>query len=318
MTSASRIRALGPLSALLVSGPALVTIGMVAAPQGLALGAPGAFSLLLVALLPWPLCLWASSPAPATPPAAGSAPARAPSTELQTAAPAWADDPRLRFVASMGHDLRSPLNSMLGFADLLQMTAGPADAAQADSVEIIRQRTRDLLTVIDDMLLWARLESGGLRLEPRSVQVRDLMDRAAAAAEDRSAGRGLSVRCSYPTGTPRVQADAERVVQALVALMYDAIQSPQSVEVELRARHVGEAVVVDVHDPALLIRSADHEDFFEAFRPSFAPSGQRVAGLGVGVACARAFIRAHGGELSLQTAEGEGTTFTMQLPVSAC
>lgn len=317
-TSTRPLRSLGPLRALLVSGPVLVALALLLSGAASAMTAPAVFALLLVALLPWPLLRWAASDRAGSTVPPRNAASVSSSTELAPSPAPWADDPRLRFVASMGHDLRSPLNSMLGFADLLQMTAGPQDAGQADSVEIIRQRTRDLLVVIDDMLLWARLESGGLRMRPEAVGVRELMDQAAAVARERSGGRGLSVRCDYPNGRPQAHADAERVVQALVALMHDAIRSPNPVEVDLSARQVGDAIVVDVHDPALLIRSADRADFFEAFRPSFAPSGQRVAGLGVGVACARAFIRAHGGELSLQTAEGEGTTFTMQLPVSPC
>lgn len=307
---------------LLLPGPLLC--GLV-----VALGAPGltgadhgyrVLALVLTAVAPWWLWLRYA-------PTAASCPGSP--RQLQAAgtgvvgnaepqdgpAPGHDADPRLQFVASMGHDLRSPLNAMLGFADLLQMTAGPDDRAQADSIEVIRQRAGDLLVLIDDMLLWARLESGGLQLSPSDEQVHVLLQRAADLAVQRSGARGLRVRCQVPTSLPTVRVDAERVVQAIVALLHDAVVATSPGPVQLSAHLTRQGVRIEVYVPDLLIRTADQEAFFEPFRPSFAPSGQRVAGLGVGVACARAFIHAHGGELSLTTGQDRGTTFSMVLPV---
>lgn len=303
---------------LLLSGPLLATLAAMLGDMPASGPEHGVRVLALVLTALAPSALWlrfapdASRAEDARPPAAagtGAGPTLAPGA-------GWGGDPRLQFVASMGHDLRSPLNAMLGFADLLQMTAGPDDAAQADSVEVIHQRTSDLLVLIDDMLMWAKLESGGLTLRASEVAVPVLLQRASELATARSGARGLTVQRHCPPSLPAVAVDTERVVQAIVALLHDAVHATRPATVKLAARLTRDGVVVEVHDPQLLVRSADQDAFFEPFRPSFAPSGQRVAGLGVGMACARAFIRAHGGELSLTTEAGRGTTFAMVLPVA--
>lgn len=222
---------------------------------------------------------------------------------------------RVNFVASMGHDLRAPLNNMLGFADLLIMDeSDPHASSQRASVEMIRQRTLDLLTLIDEILDWARLEAGRLKLDPKQVEVGELVAGALELAEHRSAGRPLDIRLASIHAGLMVQVDRARVEQAIVAVMGDAIRNGQGDPVYVSAEVGSNRVVVVVRDPNLLVREEDQARFFEAFRPSYAPSGKRIAGLGLGVACARALLQAHGGDVSFVSRAGAGTVFKLALP----
>lgn len=225
---------------------------------------------------------------------------------------------RVGFVASMGHDLRGPLSSMLGFAELLLHDESPEAETQRKSVQTIFQRTMDLLTLIDEMLDWARMEAGRISLVPAPLSCPQVLSEVRALAEKRSAGRGLQVHTEALGTLPEVQGDLRHLARAIVAVLGDAIVAGSQEPVVIRAEPAAEGgVAIRVHDPTLLIREEDRTRFFEAFRPSYAPSGKRISGLGLGAACAKALIDAHGGELSFESTRAEGTIFRIWLPPAA-
>ena len=233
------------------------------------------------------------------------------------------DTERLRtsFVAAMAHDLRGPLNAITGFSDLLVMEKHDVVApAQRASVDIIRRAAQDLLVLLDQILDWAKLEAGQIELDRAPVPFEGLLYEAADEAKQRSADRGLSVTLDVEDALPNANVDAVRVKQALLGLMDHATRLTDKPRVALsacvRANEAGHPCVrVEVKDPQLVVREADQAGFFEAFRPSYAPSGRRVAGLGLGPALARALIQAHGGSVWFASRTDTGTTFTLELPL---
>lgn len=227
---------------------------------------------------------------------------------------------RVNFVASMGHDLRAPLNSMLGFADLLLLEDEEAlSRVQRDSLSRIRQRTLDLLTLIDDMLDWARLQAGRLTLARTPVPLIQVVQGAIDRATSRAAGRPFSVELSALPEGAVVHVDQTHLQHALVAVMGDAIRGghgqPLQLSAQLERTSAGgsQRLQIVVRDPALLVREEDQQRLLEAFRPSYAPSGKRIAGIGLGLACARALVRAHGGELTCLSDARSGTEFRLTL-----
>ncbi len=221
----------------------------------------------------------------------------------------------VRYLAATGHDLRTPLNAILGFSDLVAMQ--PHDSwteSQQRSLAIVRERARDLATMVDDMIDWAKLEVKDLKLALRPVRPRDLIERAVALAIERSGERGLKVEVELDGSLGMLNVDAERLVQALVGLMDHAVRASPAPTVRLLARRVDGAARIEVIDPGLQIREKDQAYIFSAFRPSFAPTGQRVAGLHLGTAVARALIRAHGGDVWFESRPSQGTTFVASLP----
>lgn len=228
------------------------------------------------------------------------------------------------FLASMGHDLRGPLNNIVGFADLLVMDnlgemRGVRDS-QRPSVEIIRCAAQDLLALLEQVIAWARLQSGPLVLERKPIKVAELIQQALAEAERRAASRSVVLRVPrLPDLTLHV--DRKQMLAALLGVLDPSIRSGRASEIALHielppATELGvRRILFHLRDQGLRVRDIDHEGFFEAFRPSFAPSGQRIAGLGVGPALARALVRAHGGDVWLSSRADTGTTFTLSVPL---
>jgi signal transduction histidine kinase len=225
----------------------------------------------------------------------------------------------LSYIASMSHDLRTPLNAILGFADLLTMSKRDAwSHAQLRSLDIVRERAVDLTALIDDMIDWAKLEAGELELQREVTGVLPIVERALAAATERSGGRGLSLSLHLDTpDAGKVWVDASRCVQALLGLLENAIRANPGREVQVRLQRTAANVRIEIEDPGLEIRAEDHTGVFDAFRPSYAPTGQRIAGLQLGPSVARSLLRAHGGDVWFESRPGRGTTFTATLPVAA-
>jgi len=223
----------------------------------------------------------------------------------------------LTFIAAMSHDLRTPLNAVLGFSDLLSLDKRRAWApAQQRSFLIVHERALDLAALVDDMIDWAKLEAGELTLKLEPVYVSVLVERAHSAALQRSGARGLQLSVHVPPELDvLVQADPARCVQALLGLLDHAIRSNPGPSVQLRVQRRAAHVHIVVEDTGLQIRPEDQPGVFDAFRPSYAPTGQRIAGLQLGPAVARSLLRAHGGDVWFESRLGRGTTFTAALPL---
>ena len=262
---------------------------------------------------------------PSDPPPAFSKTHPPPSSRAEPAALRQEDKEHLRarFVASMGHDLRGPLNTILGFAELLVMEQHDAVAPeQRPAVDHIRQSAQDLLSLLDNTLDWARIEARQLVLDPTELLLDEALEEACAQAAVRAGARQLSIVFGGERHAAlRVRADRTRLVQALLGLLDHAVRTDGNPPVTVRAEVMTDTgsggssrARVTLLDPGLRVRDEDHAGFFEAFRPSFEPSGRRVPGLGVGPAVARALIRAHGGDVWFTSDPERGTTFTFELP----
>jgi signal transduction histidine kinase len=224
----------------------------------------------------------------------------------------------IAYIASMGHELRTPLNAILGFADLLALGSHSAwSDAQRKSLEIVRERAVDLATTIDDMLDWAKLEAGELELTCSEQSVQALLERVVDTAVHRSGARGLRVALDVSPDAPgSVRVDGARFVQAVVGMLDHAIRSNPAPQVTLAVRRNANSLQIEAQDPGLEIREQDHAAVFAAFRPSYAPTGQRIAGLQLGSSVARSLLRAHGGDVWFESRPGCGTAFIATLPTA--
>ena len=233
-----------------------------------------------------------------------------------------ADQLRASFLAAMAHDLRGPLNAIIGFADLLIIEGVDAvSAEQRPSVDLIRRSAFDLLVLLDQILEWAKSEAGHVKLDPAEVALDEIIVEVTREARKRSAGRGLIIQVSVAEDLPPVNVDRARIAQALLGLLDHATRTGEPRRVMLSAWLASDeqrktSIRIELKDPQLFVREADHQSFFEAFRPSYAPSGKRVFGLGLGPALARALIRAHGGEVWFSSQADTGTTFVVDLPLA--
>lgn len=230
---------------------------------------------------------------------------------------------KTQFLASMSHDLRSPLNSILGFSEvLLGGLDGLLTDAQRESVRAIQRAGEDLLRLLTEVLDSARLEAGRLELRcawtPSVEILTEAVRRGRLIAAERTdvTGRALDIEVELQPGLPPVYVDRERIVQAVVGLFGHAARAMEGGTIRLRARVADRApehpaeIRVEVTDTGGGIHESERERIFEAFRG--VRGGRRLAGLGLGLALARALVRAHGGDVSVVSA-ADGITFTVAL-----
>jgi signal transduction histidine kinase len=231
---------------------------------------------------------------------------------------------RTQFLASMSHDLRSPLNSLLGFATLIASgVEGPITPEQRESIQMITRSARDLLRLVTNILDSARLEAGRLALDRAWTPTADILSQAMVDGRRMLEDRRLEIEADIAPDLPPIYADQDRVVQAVLGLFSHAIHATERGTIKVSARVVRGApgplephLRIDVIDQGAGIREADQATLFEAFREIQEPSGRRIGGLGLGLALARELIRAHGGDIWFVSKRGRGTTFMVVLPLS--
>lgn len=217
------------------------------------------------------------------------------------------------FLASMSHDLKAPLNAVLGFAELVKRQ--PLTDGQQESLAIIEQRGRELLHLVRTILDASRADAGALDVTLEEARVEDLVTTAVMDARELEGSR---IVAEVQPELPRITADGARVAQALTLVLLSAARLG-SKGVRLRASSPTDGRVrVDVESQGLAsaLTPEEREALFRAFE--HAESARNMGSLGLGLSLARAILRAHGGELEAQSSGEFATLFRLELPVVAC
>jgi signal transduction histidine kinase len=232
----------------------------------------------------------------------------------QRAIEARAATERMRglFLASMSHDLKAPLNAILGFADLV--TRGTLTDGQRESIVIIEQRGRELLYLIDTILDAARVEAGELTVSPEWTRVGDVVMPAVLDARELTVGMQVDITGEIQPGVPRILVDPTRLTQGLTAIILVAARFAEKGHVVVRAAMPtrGEQLRIDVEVTGRGISAADREKIFDAFK--HADRARRHGSLGLGPSLARAIVELHGGGIDVETTEAGGTVFHVWVP----
>ena len=232
----------------------------------------------------------------------------------QKAIDARASTERMRglFLASMSHDLKAPLNAILGFAELV--SRGPLSDGQRESVAIIEQRGLELLYLIDTILDAARVEAGELTVSPERTRVGDVVMPAVLDARQLTVGTNVEIVGEIQPGVPQALGDPARLIQALTAIILVAARFAERGHVLVRASMPagGEQLRIDVEVTGRGIAQADQEKIFDAFR--HADRARRHGSLGLGPSLARAIVELHGGAIDVETTPAGGTVFHVWVP----
>ncbi|HEU0052487.1 MAG TPA: HAMP domain-containing sensor histidine kinase, partial [Longimicrobium sp.] len=219
------------------------------------------------------------------------------------------------FLARMSHDLRTPLNAIGGYAELVQMGIhGPVTPSQVEVMGRIRRAQQHLLTLINDILSFARLEAGQVRLEMEEVEVASVLLELRTLTEPQAAAKGLALRDCRSPGGVRVRADRERVVQVLLNLVGNAVKFTERGEVEISVEVAPSTVSIQVRDTGPGIAPELLGEIFDPFVQAGGPVEARRQGVGLGLAISRELARMMEGELTVESTVGEGSTFTLTLP----
>jgi signal transduction histidine kinase len=216
------------------------------------------------------------------------------------------------FLASMSHDLKAPLNAILGFAGLV--SRGALTEGQRESVAIIEQRGVELLYLIDTILDAARVEAGELTISPERTRVGDVVMPAVLDARQLTEGMNVDIVGEIQPGVPKVIADAARLTQALTAIILVASRFAERGHVVVRASMPasGDQLRIDVEVTGRGLAAAEREKIFDAFK--HADRARRHGSLGLGPSLARAIVELHGGAIDVQTTEAGGTFFRVWVP----
>lgn len=227
-----------------------------------------------------------------------------------------ANQSKTEFLAAMSHELRTPLNAIGGYAELLLLgVRGELNDAQRADVERVARSQRHLLSVINDILNFARLEAGVVEYELRPVDVCELMAEVEPLVRPQLNAKALKFsRDDVPAGL-QVCADREKARQVLLNLLANAIKFTESGgRVWLTASATGANVALRVHDTGIGVPAERQEAIFEPFVQVRRSLSTPVEGTGLGLAISRDLARGMSGDLTVESVPGAGSVFTLLLP----
>jgi PAS domain S-box-containing protein len=220
------------------------------------------------------------------------------------------------FLAVMSHELRTPLNSIAGYAELLEMgLRGPLTGEQRDDLGKIRRSQRHLLGLINDLMNFARLETGHVELDVTNISVNEVLAVLDALTEPQVAAKHISYEQARCEPTLTVWADREKTHQILINLVSNAVKfTKPSGRITVDCEVAGDTVLFHVADTGEGIPANKLASIFEPFVQVKTGFTREHEGVGLGLAISRDLARMMHGDLSVKSTVGEGSCFTLTLP----
>jgi PAS domain S-box-containing protein len=222
------------------------------------------------------------------------------------------------FLAVMSHELRTPLNAIGGYADLIEMgIRGPVTVEQREDLHRIQSSQRHLLGLINEVLNYARLETGKVQYDLASIPVREVLAGVEGLVWPEVREKGLTLSVAECGSGLAVRADGEKLRQILVNLLSNAVKfTLRGGRIDLACAAVGGQVHLRVSDTGIGIPSDKLEMIFEPFVQVRSGLTRTAEGTGLGLSISRDLARGMGGELTAESTLGAGSTFTLKLPAA--
>jgi signal transduction histidine kinase len=220
------------------------------------------------------------------------------------------------FVATVSHELRTPLTSIRGFVELLQ--AGEGGALSPDQrrfLAVVDRNAERLLHLVGDLLLIAELDAQTLRLDLEQLDLAEVAVDAVESARPSAEEAGLQLEL-FIGDAPSVRGDRARLAQLADNLVSNAIKfTPSGGLVEVSAGSRDGHATLEVRDNGPGMSPEELDQLFQRFYRTSRAAAQQMPGTGLGLAISRAIAEAHGGTITVASREGQGTTFTLELPL---
>jgi PAS domain S-box-containing protein len=222
------------------------------------------------------------------------------------------------FITLVSHELRSPLNAILGWTRILRR-ARHDEQLHDRGLEVIERSTRMQSQLIEDLLDTARAISGKLKLEVHSMDVAEVIEKTEEVVRPAAEAKGVSLDTRLDRNVGQITGDPDRLQQVVWNLLSNAVKfTNEGGRVEVRLERVDPFIQITVRDTGQGIKPEFLPYVFDRYQQAETSSGRRSAGLGLGLPLTRQLVEMHGGSVAAESeGEGKGATFTVKLPVRA-
>jgi len=221
-----------------------------------------------------------------------------------------------RFLANMSHELRTPLNAILGYTELIQDAVyGEPPQKMTAVLDRISRNGKHLLGLINDVLDLSKIEAGQLVLALENYSLRDVVHGVYGAVETLAASKNLAFKVEIPPNLPTGHGDERRLTQVLLNLVGNAIKFTDQGAITIKASAADGAYNLAVQDTGPGISEADQEKLFQEFQQADNSITKTKGGTGLGLAISKRIIEMHGGRIWVESRPGQGSTFSLTLPI---
>jgi CheY-like chemotaxis protein/signal transduction histidine kinase len=228
-----------------------------------------------------------------------------------------ADRLKSQFLSNMSHELRTPLNSIMALSQLmLARGTGASPDKEAEYLSIIERNGRHLLNLINDILDLSKIESGRMDVTPTRFRPEIVVQRALEVARPLAEAKGLSITVEAQP-VPEITTDRDKVHQILLNLLSNAVKFTDRGGITVRISADGEKILFAIQDTGIGISDADLSQIFDEFRQVDGSTTRRHEGTGLGLSIGQKLARLLGGEITVDTKPGKGSTFVLTLPIKA-
>jgi GAF domain-containing protein len=229
---------------------------------------------------------------------------------------AEASQHKSQFLANMSHELRTPLNAILGYTELItDAVYGEPPEKMMTVLKRIEANGKHLLGLINDVLDLSKIEAGQLVLTLGDYSLKDVVHTVYSAVEPLAAEKSLGFRIELTSNLPHGRADERRLTQVLLNLVGNAIKFTDAGEIVIKGSSANGSFNVSVCDTGPGISEVDQQKLFQEFQQADNSTTKKKGGTGLGLAISKRIIEMHGGRIWVESALGEGSTFSFTLPV---
>lgn len=227
-----------------------------------------------------------------------------------------ANNVKSAFLASMSHELRTPLNAIINFTKfILKEKMGPVTEQQSTALKKVESSGVHLLNLINDVLDISKIESGSMSLLVESnVNVTDLLNRVIPMSEALLNEKEVTIETQFAEDLPTIIGDRQRILQILINIMSNACKFTEEGKITVQSSYDDENIKIEIIDTGSGIRDEEKDQVFASFKQT--ESGLRKgSGTGLGMPISKRLAEAHGGDITFTSTVGEGSSFTLVLPI---
>jgi len=229
------------------------------------------------------------------------------------------DKMKTNFITMASHELRTPLTTIKAFVELLIMKQGMPDAQKAKLMNTINTETDRLTRLVADLLDLARIEAGSMRWQVDDVSIEDLIRNVIESMALLFENKGLRVTTTFSQPLARLAGDRDRLIQVMTNILSNSVKfTPAGGSIHIAVRQEAEPreqIVVEISDTGIGIPAVDLELIFEKFHRSDNKVTDTIEGTGLGLAITRQIVEHYGGRIWASSMQGEGSVFTVTLPL---